>query len=502
MKEETTPAVIKGRVVIIGQPKKEKIQSTFTPYEKELTMAALGIDSYNEKEAGEKLKAMDPGVRELKIKTFIARQYEDAHWEGKIIAYEESMKGMYEKFGLREPTKKEKLEAVRTSDNLTETQKLALVNKFSRKISNLELAALLQLRLRVIDERGLHIKKFTRDERAVIDKLLPGNAPLEEKATQAELQRLKFELIEKFKSNGKGDRNIFPSANVLYISREYGIETLRKAVSEHKEAEVVLEFMGRKTNKVKFRDDLTLTKGKNSINEDDYLSAEIRYADGKTATFDAVFDGVGESKKAHLASAMAVEVFKLAMLLEPPRNHKDMEIILSMADLAIFQNEDKEVGLCCSSTTAVAALIKGNKAYVAHAGDSKWMLFRNNHRHYHSIDHSMGEDCRKKGIVFLAEFAGAITSALGTGFSYIDSDDFFVRKEDVLVLCSDGVSDVVMPIEMEKILSEHPPEIAQEIIFGMAVAREKSDKEYPTIIGNMMTWGKYDDKTLRMKRIE
>jgi len=501
-KVESNQAVTKGRVVVLGKPASERIDTGCSIYEELLIKAATGMnDNYEERRAVAKLKEMDPGIRELKMRTLIAEQYEDENWEAKIKAYEESKNGLYEKFGLKEPSDEERLEAVRNSDNLTESQKLALINKFARKISNLETAALVQLKLRATDDNKLDLRKFTYDEKRIIDKLLPGNAPLEERATQTELQRLKFELIEKFKSDGHGGRFVFPSASALYRTEDCNIESLRNAVRERKEAEVILEFMGRKTNKVNFRYDLTFTKGKNSINEDDYLSAEIEYAEGKTATFDAVFDGVGESRNAHLASAMAVEVFKLAMLLEPPRNNKDMEIIMSMADLAIFQNKDREVGLCTSSTTAVAALIKENKAYVAHVGDSKWMLFRNNKRHYYSIDHSMGEDCRKKGIEFLPEFAGAITSALGTGFSHIDSDDFFVKKGDIFILCTDGISDVVLVAEMEKVLAEYPIEVAEEIIFNMALTRSKGAQEYPTIL-DVMVWGKYDDKTLRMKKIE
>lgn len=509
-KVERHPSVITGRIIIVGKPSPEKIQTGRSVYEEALVKAVTGMgNDYDEKLAAAKLKEMHPGERELRVGTFIAQQYEEEGWELKVKAYEGAKKDLCEKYGLKEPTDKEKLEAVRNSDVLSEVQKLALINRFSFRISELRLAALVQLRLRKTPDEKLDIKKFTSDEKIILDKLLPGKGPLDERAMPVELQRAKNEFIEKFVTKGQY-RILYPSCNALYKNGNCGIETLRKVVRERKEAEILLEFMGKKTSKVKFREDLTLTKGKSSkdkdrINEDAYLSADIEYADGKKASLDVVFDGVGESEKAHLASSMAVEVFKLGMLLEPPRSEKDLEILTSMSDVAIFLNRDKKVGLCNSSTTAAAVLTNKKKAYVANVGDSRWMVFRNNNRHRQSVDHSIAEDLKRKGLLsheeIPDELSSVIASALGTGFTYLDSDSFNVKKGDVILVCSDGISDVVMPVEMEKLLSENPVETAEKMIFDMAVEREKSDKEYETLV-SMYVWGKNDDKTLRMKKIE
>ena len=507
---ERHPDVITGKIIIVGKPSPEKIQTGRSVYEENLVKAVTGMgDDYDERPATAKLKAMHPGERELRMRTFIAQTYEEEGWELKVKAYEEVEKDLCEKYGLREPTDEEKIQAVRNPGNLSDNQKLALAKRFSHRVSKLRLAALVQLALRKTDNKKLDFKKFTNDEKIIIEKLLPGKGPLEERATHGELERVKYEFIEKFSTEGEY-RVPYPSCNALYNNGNCGIETLRKVVRERKEAEILLEFMGKKVSKVKFREDLTLTKGKTSkdkhrINEDAYLSADIEYADGRKASFDAVFDGVGESEKAYMASGTAVEVFKLGMLLEPPQNEKDLEILTSMADIAIFLNRDEKVGMGNSSTTAAAVLTNGKKAYTVNAGDSKWIVFRNNNRHRQSVDHSIAEDLKRRGLLSREdtpdELSSVIASALGTGFTYLDSDSFNVKKGDVILVCSDGISDVVMPVEIENILSDNPVETAEKMIFDTAVERAENDKEYETPV-NMYVWGKNDDKTLRIKKIE
>jgi len=133
------------------------------------------------------------------------------------------------------------------------------------------------------------------------------------------------------------------------------------------------------------------------------------------------------------------------------------------------------------------------------------MLFRNNKTYRRSVDHSIAEHFKRKGLLDYEdvpqELSSVVASSLGSGFTHLDSDSFGLRKGDVFLLCSDGISDVVMAVEMEKILSEHPIDVAQRKIFELALSRDKSGQEYETPF-NIYVWGKHDDKTLRMKKIE
>lgn len=513
--EKKSPVII-GRIQTIGEKSKEAPSVLEVPdYSERLLRAVTGARNNNEAE--KILKSMHPGVRELRFRNEIAKFYENWGWQCLIRDYTRAKHELEERHGLKEPTAEEKLEAVRDESNLTDTQKLALMSRFAATESNLEAAASIQLKLRNTDANKLSLKIFTLDEKKILDKLLPGKAPLEEKATPEEFARLKKELIQKFEfvyrnKNGHNLENkvVFPSCLALFNGAECGIETLRSAVRKKKEAETVLEFMGKKPqHEVVFRHHRGLTHGKEKgKNEDAKFSADI-HVNGKTKRLDAVFDGVGESDKAESASGMAVEVFKLGLMLKPPESEKDLELLMSMTDLAIFTEKAAETGLSSSMTTAVAVLSDGKKAIACHVGDSKWMIFRDNRLMHFNIDHTYAEEIkqnlRENGhspAKCAREFSNAITSALGSDFRRLESHTFKLKKGDIILLCSDGISDTVWVDEMEKIFSEDSEiEISETRISDLARSRDDYDKEYDTIVGSIVK-GKFDDKTLILQKIE
>lgn len=423
----------------------------------------------------------------------------------RVRGYTRAMYEIYKQYGLKEPTTAEKLEAVRDENNLTSSQKSALLNMFRQDASDLELAASIQLKLRKTPIGRLTLKLFDKNERKILERLLPGQAPLKEKASNAELYRLKKELIEKYQliNGGKNEKiSIFMGALALYNKGKCGIETLRDAVREKKESEVLLEFMGKVPgHQVLFFSDRGLTCGKDINNGDSFLSADI-HEHGKTKRLDAVFDGVGESDDASSASKTAAEVFKLGLMLKSPKTAEDLEMLMTMADLAIFTSRCQEVGLISSSTTAVAFLSDAKNAIACHAGDSNWMIFRDNKLNGMSRDHSIAEKLRKEGLTCPKELLSAITSALGVGFSHLESHKLKLKKGDAVLLCTGGISDTVNTDEIEVILSEDSEiGISESRIFVFAVQRDDYEKTYPTITGDSIQ-GKLDDKTIILYRIE
>ncbi|NYZ77097.1 protein phosphatase 2C domain-containing protein [Candidatus Micrarchaeota archaeon] len=512
---EKQEAVIARPIRVIGDWSKAHLSSIELPDYKMKLIEAV-TRSRRKDEAIGILKGMHPGARELKLRTEIAKLYGEDNWEQDVERYTKAMGELRWEYGLRSPDSDEKLEAVRNEDNLSEAQKIALANRFKMGISNLEIAASIQLKLRKTDGKKLSLKMFDENERKILNVLLPGKSPLEEKASSEELERLKKELIEKFYvkiENRSGiyleRKVIYPAALALYNSGECGIETLRQAVREKKEAEILLEFMGREPqHKVEFVE-RGLTRRKNDVNEDALnrvnedalLSADI-HVNGKIKRLDAVFDGVGSSNKASSASSMAVEVFKLGLLLKPPKSTADLELLMGMADLAIFTCRAANVGLDASATTAAVFLLDGKNAAASHAGDSGWKVFRKNKAIYSSIDHSVAAELEKDGHPSEGPRSSVITSALGTSFNHLDSCILDLKKGDVYVLYTDGVGDTVKNEEMGKIFSEEDDVALSETrIFTLARSRNENDKKYPSLTGGIV-YGKCDDDTVIAGRVE
>ena len=111
-------------------------------------------------------------------------------------------------------------------------------------------------------------------------------------------------------------------------------------------------------------------------------------------------------------------------------------------------------------TTVVAAIIEGNRMVAGHVGDSRLYLFRDSALQRVTKDHSLAQDLIDKGFYSEEEAKTAsvghiVTRALGTK-AQVEVD--IVEKElmdgDVLLLCSDGLSDMVADWLIQEVLVE------------------------------------------------
>ena len=97
-------------------------------------------------------------------------------------------------------------------------------------------------------------------------------------------------------------------------------------------------------------------------------------------------------------------------------------------------------------TTAVIVLIQGDKAYWAHAGDSRFYLFRDYRVLTRTLDHSFVERLRRQGVISDRQTENHpqrnyVTRCLGGSGSLPDTPGGEQRLcgGDVLLLCSDGL---------------------------------------------------------------
>lgn len=109
-------------------------------------------------------------------------------------------------------------------------------------------------------------------------------------------------------------------------------------------------------------------------------------------------------------------------------------------------------------TTVVCGVCRGGMLQYAHVGDSRIYLF-----HGHSIcqltkDHSIVQELVEQGSITAEEAAfhprkNLITRALGVGPQVeVDFGEIVLSPGDILVLCTDGLSNYVTVDEMEEII--------------------------------------------------
>ena len=113
------------------------------------------------------------------------------------------------------------------------------------------------------------------------------------------------------------------------------------------------------------------------------------------------------------------------------------------------------------ATTSAIVFIKDGVAYIANVGDSRVYLFRNGQLVQLTEDHTYVNTLVNAGIISQEQAASdsrknVITKALGAEKTV--EPDFFkvdIRKDDIFVLCTDGLYDELDDIMMIEILKKN-----------------------------------------------
>jgi LysM repeat protein len=111
-------------------------------------------------------------------------------------------------------------------------------------------------------------------------------------------------------------------------------------------------------------------------------------------------------------------------------------------------------------TTIIIALIRDDRVYFGHAGDSRLYLYRNHVLDQMTEDHSIIQQMLKAGLLSLKEAKEhprrhEITRALGLTLAFepdISPRAIIPQNDDYLLLCTDGLTNMIESPEISKIL--------------------------------------------------
>lgn len=174
-----------------------------------------------------------------------------------------------------------------------------------------------------------------------------------------------------------------------------------------------------------------------------------------------VADGMGGHKAGDLASRLCVdEVVKQIRNSTARTPVSAFEQAIQAANTRIYQCAIEDYELTGMGTTMVGAMVDHNTAYIVNIGDSR--LYRMHERLQQiTVDHSLVEEMVQSGEIQKEEMRthpnkNIITRALGTDDTVRpDCFELKVEEGDVLLLCSDGLTNMVEDREIEAILNRH-----------------------------------------------
>jgi protein phosphatase len=198
-----------------------------------------------------------------------------------------------------------------------------------------------------------------------------------------------------------------------------------------------------------------------------------------------VADGMGGAAAGEIASEMAVEVvlqqlrrrWRDGTTVEPVAFVGTIKAATEVANATIHQYAGDHPELRGMGTTATIAGLLGDTLYLAQVGDSRAYLVRDGVAIQITKDQSLMQKLIEAGEITVEEAEmsdrrNIILQALGPEpHVKIDLTHQRVRRDDVLVLCSDGLSGLVKPEQIARAVTEEAnPELAAERLVDLANA--------------------------------
>jgi protein phosphatase len=205
------------------------------------------------------------------------------------------------------------------------------------------------------------------------------------------------------------------------------------------------------------------------------LNEDAVGADPSSGLF-VLADGLGGYNAGEIASAMAVSTLLAqlsATLADVARQGEPFDPRRALFDAlidmngCIFRAALNSAAFEGMATTVVIAWLLGERLWVAHTGDSRLYRLRDGELLQLTRDHSFSQELLDAGMVTADEARllpakNLVTRALGASPDIEpEVHDYDLRAGDVLLLCSDGLSEMVGAGEIAALVRAQLPDITE-----------------------------------------
>ena len=192
-------------------------------------------------------------------------------------------------------------------------------------------------------------------------------------------------------------------------------------------------------------------------------------------------DGMGGYKGGEIASKVAVTAVSKYITEKFEEVSKDKESILDLleeaiifANSAIYEESEQDEELQDMGTTLEVILIYKQKVYIGHVGDSRIYRIRKNNMKKITTDHSYVEKLIQDGEITREESynhpkKNLLIKALGTD-EEVEPDIIYtvLNKNDMLIVCSDGLTNMIPEREILDIALNNASENVAEVLVDEA----------------------------------
>lgn len=209
----------------------------------------------------------------------------------------------------------------------------------------------------------------------------------------------------------------------------------------------------------------------------------------------AVSDGMGGALAGEVASQLAVTAVRDRMLQFQATSsfshfpfHERLRLSVEQANHIIHTESQNNVEYTGMGATFTAAGVEGNMGYFAQVGDSRCYLIRNNKIAQVTKDQSLVSQLVEAGHITEEEaeqhtYKNVILQALGAQLRVnVIVDKIRLKRGDILLLCSDGLSGKVKGIEMLKLMQDLNWAIKESCDALIKLANERGGEDNITVL--------------------
>ncbi len=175
----------------------------------------------------------------------------------------------------------------------------------------------------------------------------------------------------------------------------------------------------------------------------------------------ALADGMGGAQSGEVAAAIVAETFARGLPAEGTAEER-LAGVIQTANREIHDRQLSEHEHAGMGTTVTAAYLEQDAVAIANVGDSRAYLFRDGELRRLTSDHSLVEELVKRGELTDEEALehpqrSIITRALGPEpMVEVDTWSYPLQPADVVMLCSDGLTDMLLERRVQEILGASP----------------------------------------------
>ncbi|MFN0084231.1 MAG: Stp1/IreP family PP2C-type Ser/Thr phosphatase [Blastocatellia bacterium] len=199
-----------------------------------------------------------------------------------------------------------------------------------------------------------------------------------------------------------------------------------------------------------------------------------------------IADGLGGGacgKEASQLAAQSIRQSFFASADSPLTINQRIEAAIAEANRIILHRAERDRKCRGMGSTCVVLTLAGGLAHIAHAGDSRLYLVRDNRIQRLTRDHSMTQRMLDDGLITEDEAAthpdrNCLDRALGLRAEIkpeVKADPIKLRDRDIFILCTDGLTSLVRDEELFRIVQNVPTEHACDRLVELANERGGHD---------------------------